>query len=264
MISVRPTNGTTSSTGRYSKNFVVWRARGTWWAMAGLLKRDIYSGMNWLHGSANGNRTRRLPVQFSPVGSKWLCFRCSWYSGMARNTATDRRRCHLVVTRRLRGWQERAPGKGNRASFRVAQNNRPIFREKCPPAGSERNVLFSFASVLLERCRPVWSNRGGSAVAPRIRASGVRQRSHRRAAEDHFDPSWKAGRDWPVMRVIRLEGSRSSSISHKRLRARVEPLSEIAVFVHNELHPPSWRLLSNGDYTWNCSDERALIGERTI
>jgi hypothetical protein len=25
-------------------------------------------------GSANGNRTRGLPVQSSSVGSKWLCF----------------------------------------------------------------------------------------------------------------------------------------------------------------------------------------------
>ena len=49
------------------------------------------------HGSANGNRTRRLAVQASPDRSKWLCFQCSWYSGMLRNTATNRRR-HSAVT----------------------------------------------------------------------------------------------------------------------------------------------------------------------
>jgi hypothetical protein len=48
-------------------------------------------------GSANGNRTRRLAVQASPDRSKWLCFQCSWYSGMLRNTATNRRR-HSAVT----------------------------------------------------------------------------------------------------------------------------------------------------------------------
>jgi hypothetical protein len=41
-------------------------------------------------GSANGNRTRRLAVQLSPVGSKSLWFQSSWYSGMVQNTATER------------------------------------------------------------------------------------------------------------------------------------------------------------------------------
>jgi hypothetical protein len=54
-------------------------------------------------GSANGNRTRRLAVQASPDGSKWLCFQSGWYSGMLRNTATDRRR-HSAVT--AQPWAE--------------------------------------------------------------------------------------------------------------------------------------------------------------
>jgi len=51
-------------------------------------------------GSANGNRTRWLPVQLSPVGSKWLCFQSSWSSAMLRNIATDRRRHSAVTARR--------------------------------------------------------------------------------------------------------------------------------------------------------------------
>jgi len=66
------------------------------------------------HGSANGNRTRRLAVQASPDRSKWLCFQCSWYSGMLRNTATNRRR-HSAVT--AQSWfeavQARPPRFGN-------------------------------------------------------------------------------------------------------------------------------------------------------
>lgn len=54
-------------------------------------------------GSANGNRTRRLPVQPSPVGSKWLCFQFSWHSAMVRNTAMDCRR-HSAVT--AQSWAE--------------------------------------------------------------------------------------------------------------------------------------------------------------
>jgi hypothetical protein len=50
-------------------------------------------------GSANGDRTRRLPVQLSPVGFKWLCFLCGWYSGMLRNTAMNRRRHSASVGR---------------------------------------------------------------------------------------------------------------------------------------------------------------------
>src|ERR1019366_10346912 len=56
-------------------------------------------------GSANGNRTRRLAVQASPVRAKWLFFQSSWYSGMVQNTATDRRR-HSAVT--ARSWAEGA------------------------------------------------------------------------------------------------------------------------------------------------------------
>ena len=55
-----------------------------------------------LVGSANGNRTRGLAVQSSSVRSKWLCFQCGWYSGMLRNTATNRRR-HSAVTARSVG-----------------------------------------------------------------------------------------------------------------------------------------------------------------
>jgi hypothetical protein len=52
-------------------------------------------------GSANGIRTRELPVQASSVESKWLCFQSGWYSAIVRNTATDRRR-HSAVTARPR------------------------------------------------------------------------------------------------------------------------------------------------------------------
>jgi hypothetical protein len=56
-------------------------------------------------GSANGNRTRRLAVQLSPVRSKWLCSQYVWYSGMLRNTATNRRRHNAVTTR----WSAERP-----------------------------------------------------------------------------------------------------------------------------------------------------------
>jgi hypothetical protein len=48
-------------------------------------------------GSANGNRTRGLPIQPSPVGSKSLCFQYRWYSWMLLNAATNSRR-HSAVT----------------------------------------------------------------------------------------------------------------------------------------------------------------------
>ena len=62
--------------------------------------------------SANGNRTRRLPVQASPVESKWSCFQYGWYSGCSENTATNRRR-HSAVTA-----QSCAEGAGEVAAIR--------------------------------------------------------------------------------------------------------------------------------------------------
>ncbi len=63
-------------------------------------------------GSANGNRTRRLAVQASPDRSKWLCFQCGWYSGMLRNTATNRRRHSAVTARSWCGPVYRASSEG--------------------------------------------------------------------------------------------------------------------------------------------------------
>src|ERR1019366_6791222 len=74
------------------------------------------------------------------------------------------------------------------------------------PAGRDSGQYsFSFETVLPWRVTASWGNRGGVPGGPCIRASGVRQESHRRAAEDHFRLSRKAGRDWPVMPTMRTE-----------------------------------------------------------
>jgi len=91
--------------------------------------------------------------------------------------------------------------------FRMAQNYRPMLIVMCPSAATERNILFSFEADLLRRMKLDWSNRAASVAPPCIRVSSVRQESHRRAADDHFHPSRKTGRDWPVMPTIRTQSS---------------------------------------------------------
>ena len=92
-----------------------------------------------LFGSANGNRTRRLAVQLSSVGSKWLCFQSSWYSAMFRNTATNRRR-HSAVE--ARGALARLPRFGN---------CRSNFGMPCQGPAAEMTLARSYAQVATDR-----------------------------------------------------------------------------------------------------------------
>jgi hypothetical protein len=128
---------------------------------------------------------------------------CGWRCG-CRLTASGMRTYFTERCGRNAGVAV-APG-SRRASFvRVARNYRPMLIVMCLSAATQSNILFSFETDLLQRLKLDWSNRAASVAPPCIRVSSVRQESHRRAADDHFHPSRKTGRDWPVMCVIRTE-----------------------------------------------------------
>ena len=97
------------------------------------------------------------------------------------------------------------PRRPNPSFVRVAQNYRPMLMVMCPSAATESNILFSFETDLLRRMKLDWSNRAASVAPLCIRFSSARQESHRRAADGHFHPSSKTGRDWPVMPTNRTE-----------------------------------------------------------
>ena len=60
------------------------------WDVSAGFERNLQCQRNQAEiGSANGSRTRCPPVQFSPVGSKWLSFQYSWCSESDRTYATN-------------------------------------------------------------------------------------------------------------------------------------------------------------------------------